>query len=104
VERWREAWVSQQIDPYIAFYHDSFRSGDKNLAEWKAHKENLNKTYSFISVNISDIKVDWTTKGATVTFRQEYRSDRYSATGQKTLFLENSDSGWKIKRETYSRI
>lgn len=104
VKRWREAWISKQIEPYIAFYHDAFRSGDKNLAEWKAHKENLNRTYTFITVNISDIKVDWTTEGATVTFRQEYRSDRYSATGRKTLYLEHSDLGWKIKREVYSRI
>jgi hypothetical protein len=104
VENWRQAWVSKQIEPYIAFYDESFKSGDKNLAEWKAHKKNLNKMYAFITVNLSDIKVNWTERGATVSFRQEYRSDRYSATGNKTLFLVHNSIGWKIKREVYSRI
>jgi len=34
IESWRQAWISKQIEPYIAFYDNSFRSGDKNLAEW----------------------------------------------------------------------
>jgi murein L,D-transpeptidase YafK len=104
VENWRQAWVSKQTEPYIAFYDESFKSGDKNLAEWKAHKKNLNKMYAFITVNLSDIKVKRTDGGATVSFRQEYRSDRYSATGNKTLFLIHNSMGWKIKREVYSRI
>ncbi|MDX1776224.1 MAG: hypothetical protein R3297_06555, partial [Desulfobulbales bacterium] len=104
IEDWRQAWVSKQIDPYIAFYDASFKSGGKNLAQWKAHKKNLNETYAFISVNLSDITVDWTDRGATVSFLQEYRSDRYSAKGKKTLYLVHDSNGWKIKREVYSRI
>jgi len=103
VENWRQAWVSQEIEPYIAFYDVSFTSGDKNLVEWKAHKAKLNKTYSFITVDISDIKVHWTAAGATVSFRQEYRSNLYSAKGNKTLYLVYDDHGWKITREVYSR-
>jgi len=104
VEKWRQAWVSQETDSYIAFYDKTFRSGGKNLAEWKTHKAELNKTYAFISVDISNIQVSWTAEGATVSFKQKYRSDRYSATGNKTLFLKYSEHGWKIKREVYSRI
>ena len=104
VESWRQAWISQEIEPYITFYDSSFRSGDKNLAEWKAHKAKINKTYAYITVDISDINVRWTDHGATVSFRQKYRSDRYSATGNKTLYLIHNDLGWKIKSEVYSRI
>jgi murein L,D-transpeptidase YafK len=104
VESWRRAWISKQIEPYIAFYDKSFRSDNKNLAEWKKHKANLNKTYAYISVNISDIKVYWTPDGAKVSFRQKYLSDHYSTTGNKTLYLVHNSSGWKIKREVYSRI
>jgi murein L,D-transpeptidase YafK len=103
VENWRQAWISKQVEPYIAFYGSTFRSGNKNLAEWKEHKANLNKTYAYITVDISDIKVRWTDDGATVSFRQQYRSDRYSATGTKTLHLIYNDLGWKINREVYSR-
>jgi hypothetical protein len=104
VESWRQAWISQEIDPYIAFYDKTFKSDGKNLAQWKAHKTKLNKTYEFISVKISNVKVSWTDDGAAVSFRQEYRSDRYSARGNKTLFLVYNNLGWKIKREVYSRI
>jgi hypothetical protein len=108
VENWRQAWVSQAIKPYIAFYDKTFRGDGKNLAQWKAqwkaHKAKLNRTYEFISVNISNIEVNWTDEGAAVSFRQEYRSDRYRATGNKTLYLIYSNLGWKIKREIFSRI
>jgi murein L,D-transpeptidase YafK len=104
VENWRQAWISKQVEPYIAFYDNSFRSGDKDLAGWKKHKANLNKTYAYITVDVSDINVRWTDDGATVSFRQQYSSDRYRATGTKTLYLIYSDLGWKIKREVYSRI
>jgi len=104
VESWRKAWVSQQMEPYLAFYDNSFRSADKNLAEWKKHKENINKTYSFITVDISDIKIHRTAEGARVSFRQKYLSDHYSTTGNKILYLIHNGSGWKIKREFYSGI
>ena len=64
VESWRQAWISQQIEPYIAFYDSSFKSGDKNLTEWKKHKEKINKSYAYIKVDISNIKVRWTEHGA----------------------------------------
>ncbi len=99
VESWRQAWVSKNIDAYISFYDTTFVSGGKNLAQWRAHKERLNKTYAFIAVTISNPKVNWTAEGATVSFRQEYRSDRYHATGPKILFLVYNDQGWKIKHE-----
>jgi murein L,D-transpeptidase YafK len=104
VESWRQAWISQQIAPYIAFYDSSFKSGDKNLAEWKKHKEKINKSYAYIKVDISNTKVRWTEHGATVSFRQQYSSDRYNATGNKTLYLINNELGWKIKSEVYSPI
>jgi murein L,D-transpeptidase YafK len=104
VENWRQAWVSQQIEPYIAFYAPSFKSGDKNLTEWKEHKAKLNKSYSYITVNISDINVRWTNSGATVSFMQKYRSDLFSATGIKTLYLVSNGPEWKISRETFSRM
>jgi len=102
VETWRKAWVSQKIDPYIAFYDESFRSGDRNLAEWKKFKEIINKSYSYITVDISDIKIHRTADGVRVSFRQKYLSDHYKSTGNKILYLVHDGSGWKIKHEFFS--
>ncbi len=104
IEDWRQAWISKQIEPYIAFYDSSFSSGGKNLKQWKSHKARLNDKYSYIAVDISDIIVRWTAAGATVSFTQNYRSDLYSAKGIKTLYLVHNDLGWKISRETFVRI
>ena len=102
VESWRQAWVSKETEPYINHYDSSFQQGNKNLSQYKAHKERLNRTYEFIKVDISQITISWTRKGATVSFQQEYQSDRYKTTGSKTLILVYNDTGWKIKREMYS--
>jgi len=102
VENWRKAWVSRQIEPYIAFYDKSFRSGNRNLAEWEKFKEIINKSYSYITVDISDIRIHQTADGVRVSFRQKYLSDHYSSTGDKILYLIHDGSGWKIKREYYS--
>jgi hypothetical protein len=102
VENWRQAWVSKEIDSYINHYDSAFQQGNKNLSQYKAHKEKLNRTYQFIKVDISQIKISWTKKGATVSFRQAYQSDRYKTSGSKTLILVYNDTGWKIKREMYS--
>ena len=102
VENWRQAWVSKEIEPYINHYDSSFRQGNKNLSQYKAHKEKLNRTYEFIKVDISQVTISWTKKGATVSFQQKYQSDRYRTTGSKTLILVYNDTGWRIKREMYS--
>jgi murein L,D-transpeptidase YafK len=102
VENWRQAWVSKEIKPYINHYDPTFRQGNKDLSQYEAHKENLNRTYEFIRVDISKIKISWTKKGATVSFLQEYQSDRYKTSGSKTLILVYKNDRWKIKREMYS--
>ncbi len=102
VESWRQAWISKETEPYINHYDSSFQQGNKNLSQYKAHKERLNRTYEFIKVDISQVTISWTKKGATVSFQQEYQSDLYKTTGSKTLILVYNDTGWRIKREMYS--
>ncbi|OGQ96723.1 MAG: hypothetical protein A2521_07205 [Deltaproteobacteria bacterium RIFOXYD12_FULL_57_12] len=103
LEKWRQAWESKDIDVYIGSYEPSFRQGGMNLDAWRTHKTNLNKTYSFINIEISDIKINWTKSGAIVSFRQSYRSDYYTANGIKTLHLNFTDKGWAIQRELWAK-
>ena len=103
VEKWRLAWESMQIEPYIDCYDKSFVQGNKNRDAWKRYKTSLNKNYKFINVEVADIKVNWTAAGAVVTFHQVYRSDRYFAEGQKTLQLVYDGDSWKIFRESWKK-
>jgi murein L,D-transpeptidase YafK len=103
VEAWRQAWQAKEIDAYIESYAPSFRQGDKDLAGWRRYKENLNRRYNSITVAISDIKINRTPTGATVSFHQVYQSDKFSAEGRKTLLLIHRDEGWAIHRELWAR-
>ncbi len=103
VEQWRAAWESKDIDSYIASYHPNFSQDGMNLRAWRDHKDRLNKNYRFISVKVEDMKIDVQPSGARVTFAQKYNSDRYSATGTKTLYLQQTDGGWRILRELWSK-
>ena len=103
LETWRQAWQEKDIDIYISAYDTSFRQGDKNLKAWRRYKEYLNQNYQTINVDISDIKISWTTSGATVSFKQIYQSDKYHAVGRKTLLLIPKNNGWAIHRELWSR-
>jgi hypothetical protein len=102
VESWRQAWTSKEIEPYIAFYDESFKSSGKDLAQWKVHKAKLNRNYEYISVEISDMNVKLTAGGAIVSFKQLYQSNLFKADGIKTLYLVETESGWKIINETFS--
>jgi murein L,D-transpeptidase YafK len=103
VESWRQAWQTKDIETFIQSYHSTFTQGDKDLAAWRRHKENLNRIYESITVDISDIKINVTHNGATVSFHQVYKSDKYSAIGEKTLYLLQQGDDWSISRELWSR-
>lgn len=101
VETWREAWESKDIETYIGCYADSFRHNGMDLAAYRRYKERLNNRYQFIRVDVSGISIDWTRRGAKVSFHQMYRSDRYRAKGRKTLRLIFKGQHWRIERESW---
>ncbi len=101
IEKWRQAWQSKQIDEYIDCYLDTFVSRKMNRAAWKKYKARLNRKYKTISVKLSAPKIDWTDKGAKVTFRQQYKSDTFAADGRKTLHLLHEGDRWGITRELW---
>lgn len=105
IETWRKAWQSKDLKTYIGCYNKSFRykKGRMSLAAYRAHKDRLNKKYKFIKVDISGVSVFWTKNGAKVAFHQVYESDRYRATGRKTLRLTFKGKRWGIERESYFR-
>ncbi len=103
IKKWRLAWQSKDIDTYIGSYDSSFKQGKKDLKAWKTHKERLNKKYATISVTVSDIKISWSKKGATASFDQVYKSDKYNAVGRKTLHLVYKDDSWGIRRELWAQ-
>ncbi|MEW6427654.1 MAG: L,D-transpeptidase family protein [Thermodesulfobacteriota bacterium] len=101
VENWRRAWESKDIKAYIRHYADTFTNDKMDRDAWRRYKAGLNKRYARISVDISDISVEWTPTGASVLFKQRYASDKYQAYGRKLLYLSHGGKGWRIEREIW---
>src|SRR5687767_2542312 len=101
VNAWAEAWSKKNADAYLAHYARDFKApGKESRAEWEKNRRARITAPKSISVSIAGPKV--TMNGAdraTVSFRQNYRSDVLKSNSQKTLVLVKSDGAWKIVEE-----
>ena len=102
LESWRAAWASKDIDAYIAFYDDAFKSLNMNKEEWKAYKARLNAQYKTIGVKLSKPAIYADRDRAVIRFLQQYSSDTHSDFGEKTLFLRKRDGGYRIVGEAWT--
>ncbi|WP_186443025.1 L,D-transpeptidase family protein [Desulfobotulus alkaliphilus] len=103
VDDWLEAWSSQEIEPYGAFYAEGFRSQGRNRRAWLRYKEGLNRQYDYIRVK-REGPLDIRMRGAgraEVRFVQNYESSGFATRGRKRLDLIREDGRWKIYREIW---
>jgi Flp pilus assembly protein TadD len=101
INGWAEAWSKKDPDAYLGYYAKDFKTpGGESRADWEKTRRARITAPKSISVSIASPKV--TMKGddrATVSFRQNYRSDVLKANSPKTLVLVKSDGRWQIVEE-----
>jgi tetratricopeptide (TPR) repeat protein len=101
VNAWAQAWSKKDADAYLSFYAKNFDPpGKESRADWEKTRRQRVTAPKAISVTLSSPKV--TMNGAdraTVTFRQNYKSDVLKSNSNKTLVMVKSDGGWKILEE-----
>jgi chromosome segregation ATPase len=105
VSAWAEAWSAQDIDAYLGFYSAGFEpAAGLGRGAWKAQRRQHLGAPSFIEVRLSsfDVRIGGT-EGATVTFRQSYRSDTFEDLVTKTLHVGREEGSWKILEEVVSQ-
>lgn len=105
VHAWAKAWSSNDAERYLSFYAPDFRTPNgEPRAKWEAgRRERLAKPRR-IEVGVLSPRVSIGADGqATVSFRQQYRSDALKASGDKTLKLIKRGERWLIQREDISR-
>ncbi len=102
VESWRAAWESKNIDSYIGFYGEGFKSMNMSKNQWKRYKQNLNSLYKEIQVKISRPAILADRNRAIVRFLQEYTSDKKSDFGEKVLYLKREGDGYRIVGEQWA--
>jgi Flp pilus assembly protein TadD len=104
VNGWAEAWSKKDADAYLAYYAKDFKTpGGESRVDWEKTRRARISAPKSISVSVASPKVTMTgADRASVSFRQNYRSDVLKANSQKTLVLVKSNGRWQIVEEKSS--
>ncbi len=101
IKGWSNAWSAKDSDAYLSYYSSGFNP-PRGLSRKRWEQERrirLNKP-RFIRVLIQSPKVKiLSSSSALLSFNQNYQSDRFQDTVQKTLLLEKINGSWQILKE-----
>ena len=102
VERWRQAWVSRDIEAYLSCYSPDFvPAGSQTRGSWAAARRMKLATPSNIRVQVHHMSIEHIDHDRLkVEFQQDYESGRYLEVAQpKTLLLIRTGRDWLIAGE-----
>jgi len=101
VNGWAEAWSKKDADAYLAYYAKDFKTpGTEARAEWEKSRRARITAPKSIAVGVESAKVTMSgAERATVTFRQNYRSDVLKSNTRKTLVMVRANGRWQIVEE-----
>ena len=101
VHAWASAWAKKDVAGYLAHYAKDFKppKGEAR-GDWeKARKQRISAPKK-IEVGIESPKVSISgDNSASVSFRQNYRSDVIKTSGTKTLVMVKMNGRWLIREE-----
>ncbi len=101
VNAWAAAWSSNDVPGYLGAYAPDFRPpGGASRAGWEAERKQRIAKPRKIQVRIESPAVEFDDAGrASVTFKQDYRSDALNSVNNKTLVMTKSGDKWLIQQE-----
>ena len=108
LQDWKSSWEKSftsdaDFNKYISCYSENFTTQKKgrsmNLNDWRSYKQGLSRKYSWIKIEIENIKIKPSQDSMRVKFNQTYRSSGYSDKSQKILHLMKESGKWKITYE-----
>ena len=101
VRTWAAAWASKDVNGYLAHYAKEFKAPKgESRADWEKGRRQRIMAPKKIEVGVESPKVRMIDDmHATVTFRQNYRSDSLSISSTKTLSLVRVNDRWLIREE-----
>ncbi len=105
VRGWAQAWSRKDAEAYLGFYDKAFQTpGGESRNDWEKLRRQRVQGPKTISVGIDAPRVSRDGEArASVTFHQDYRSDRHNSRSTKTLLLGKSEDGrWRILQEKVS--
>ncbi len=98
---WANAWSKQNVETYLAFYAQDFKTPKGEArSEWEAARRQRISGPKKIEVVVESPKVTLKDQNnAVVSFRQTYRSDNLNIKSSKTLIMVRNEGRWAIQQE-----
>ena len=98
---WAGAWSKQNVETYLAFYAQDFKTPKGEArSEWEAARRQRISSPQKIEVVVESPKVTLKDQNnAVVSFRQAYRSDNLNIRSSKTLVMVRNEGRWLIQQE-----
>jgi murein L,D-transpeptidase YafK len=104
-EKWRSSWEKSDVDTYIKFYDETFKTVGMDYSKWYNHKKKLKGLYQFIKVELLSPTILRNNTQVVIRTSQKYESDLHQDFGEKTIHANYSDEvGFKIIREDWRPI
>ena len=101
VHAWAQAWAAKDVKTYLSFYAKDFKTPTgESRSEWEKGRALRISGPKVIEVGVESPRITQSgDAAATVTFRQNYRSDRLKISSTKTLVLVRNNGKWQIQQE-----
>jgi murein L,D-transpeptidase YafK len=100
LEQWRVDWESRDVDRYLSHYSKEYDGLGKNYQDWVAYKKRVNKSKSFIKVNVSSSTMFRYTNDLdilVISFDQDYQSNDVTRKTRKRQYWKmEKDGQWRI--------
>jgi len=105
LKAWMEAWLSADIDKYMAFYADDATNGKQQSAKAiRDFKKALWTSKTPVRIAADKVEVAMNQKGLKVSFTQTYEdSTGHSDKGPKTLIIAPKGDTWVIVSENWGK-
>ncbi len=105
LEAWRQSWEAADADAYLAKYARDFWSDRYDRTSWARYKKQVFSGKTYQQIDLNDVSIlsypasEHYPEMKLVSFVQNYRSNNFSGTVAKQLYLVKRDKDWKILYE-----
>ena len=99
-----KAWEQQNVNTYLSFYSNKFKTPKGSHAKWRNTRHRALKANKNLSIQVSNIQTSQNKNIIELNFIQKFNSDKYSDVGIKELIWIDDGSDWKILKETCMQI
>ncbi len=99
LDSWRLSWSEENTEAFLAHYDESFHGRGMDITAWRDNKRQVIPSSGDISVKLSNVSLlahPSEEDLVLATFKQHYRSAKFSSNISKRQYWRKRDAGWRI--------